>query len=93
MDLISEIRSIWSTLPGQNRGPYIQNPVSQKFWARTEPYLDPLCGEGRAGDGRAAAEGLELGVHDLSIVVDFDLFSEHTVKINFSKLLSQNSNT
>src|ERR1700722_6222794 len=35
--------------------------------------LDPLGGQRRARDGRAAAEGLELGVLDDAIVVDLDL--------------------
>ncbi len=35
--------------------------------------LDPLGGEGAAGDGRAAAERLEFGVDDFSVFVDFDL--------------------
>ena len=43
---------------------------------RTELYLDPLRGEGRARNGRSTAEGLELGVHDLALIVDFDLFAD-----------------
>ena len=39
-------------------------------------YFDPLCGEGGAGDGRPAAEGLELGVHDLAVVVDLNLLAK-----------------
>ncbi len=35
--------------------------------------LDPLRGEGRRRDGRAAAERLELGVGDLAVLVHFDL--------------------
>ena len=34
------------------------------------PNLNPLAGEAAAGDGRAAAEGLELGINNLSIVVN-----------------------
>ena len=32
--------------------------------------LDPLGGEAAAGDGRPAAKGLELGVNNLSIVIN-----------------------
>ena len=34
------------------------------------PNLNPLASEAAAGDGRAAAEGLELGVHNLAVVVN-----------------------
>ena len=37
--------------------------------------LDPLGGEAAAGDGRPAAEGLELGVHNLAVVVDLNLLT------------------
>ena len=35
--------------------------------------FDPFCREGAGSDGRAAPEGLELGVDDLSVVVNLDL--------------------
>ncbi len=43
---------------------------------RTKNYsfsFDPFCGEGAWSDGRAAAKGLELGVDDLAVGVNFDL--------------------
>ena len=59
--------------------------------------LDPLGGEAAAGDGRPAAEGLELGVNNLSVVINL---SRENLSINinaptkynplmYSKLLSQ----
>src|SRR5450755_314118 len=39
--------------------------------------LDPLGGQRGAGDGGAAAEGLELGVLDDALVVDLDLQAHH----------------
>ena len=36
--------------------------------------LDPLGGEAAAGDGRPAAEGLELGVNNLSVVINLNFF-------------------
>ena len=45
-------------------------------------YLDPLCGEGGACDGRPAAEGLELGIHDLAVVVDLNLLANKSTGIN-----------
>ena len=37
-------------------------------------YLNPLAGKTAAGDGGAAAEGLELGVHDVTVVVNLYFF-------------------
>ena len=36
--------------------------------------LDPLGGEAAAGDGGPAAEGLELGVNNLSVVINLNFF-------------------
>ena len=47
-----------------------------------DKYLDPLCGQGGAGDRRSAPKGLELGVHDLPLVVNLDLFVERSA-VNF----------
>ena len=38
--------------------------------------LDPLRGQRGGGDGRAAAKGLELGIDDLAIIIDFNLKSK-----------------
>ena len=39
--------------------------------------LDPLGGQGAAGDGRAATERLEFGVDDLAVLVHLDLELHH----------------
>ena len=43
--------------------------------------LDPLGGEAAAGDGRPAAEGLELGVNNLSVVINL---SRENLSININ---------
>ena len=61
-------------------------------------YLDPLAGEAAAGDGGAAPEGLELGVGNISVVINliltlfkknfppFPLFSLHSLLGEKSKI-------
>ena len=44
--------------------------------------LHPLGGERAGGDGRPAAEGLELGVDDLPILVNFDLKTQTLLKLD-----------
>src|SRR5262245_53229788 len=47
---------------------------------RQRPALEPLGRERGAGDGRAATEGLELGVHD-AVAVDLDLELHHVAAL------------
>ena len=44
--------------------------------------LDPLRSQAGRGDSRAAAEGLELGVHDLAVVVDLNLSANKSTGMN-----------
>ena len=46
--------------------------------------LDPLGGEAAAGDGRPAAEGLELGVNNLSVVINL---SRENISINAPNII------
>ena len=57
--------------------------------------LDPLGGEAAAGDGRPAAEGLELGVNNLSVVINLsreilsiNINAPKIIPLRYSKLLS-----
>jgi len=45
-----------------------------KKWIKNYRFsFDPFCGEGTWSNGRAAAEGLEFGVNDLAVGVNFNL--------------------
>ena len=48
--------------------------------------LDPLGGEAAAGDGRPAAEGLELGVNNLSVVINLNFFIQFSIYVILFRL-------